>query len=285
MIEYGIAVHGGAGSPDDYSDGCKKACEAAFCMLESGKGSLDAVIEAVRILEDDERFNAGFGSVLRIDGKTIEMDAALMDSDGHIGIVINIRHVKNPILLARAVLDTPHVALAGRGAEKFAREKGLKPFYRIPEESIRRYNNLNKAIKDGSAELNPFWSKFSSDTVGAVALDRKGIFSVATSTGGAPPMMVGRVGDTPMIGCGFYSGGHGAAAVTGLGEEIIKKMPAKFIYDLLATGDDTKTACLKGLNLLPATIRTGAIAISKDGHAIVSNKNMASYALFKWADF
>jgi beta-aspartyl-peptidase (threonine type) len=281
MIEYGIVVHGGAGTPDDYSDGCQKACEAGIRLLESGASSRDAVIEAVRILEDDERFNAGFGSVLRMDGKTIEMDAALMDSVGNIGIVINVRHVKNPILLARAVLDTPHVALAGRGAESYAREIGLKPIYRISEESKRRYDKLIKAMKDGTVEFDSFWKKISSDTVGAVALDKNGIFSVAASTGGASPMMVGRVGDTPMIGCGFYSGEYGAVAVTGLGEEIIKKMPDKFVYDLLINGDDTKTACLRGLQLFPPDIKTGIVAMSKDGHATVSNKGMANYACIK----
>lgn len=280
MIEYGIVVHGGAGTPEDFSDGCRKACESGFSMLESGYPSIDAVVEAARILEDDERFNAGFGSALRIDGKTIEMDAALMDSQGNIGIVINIRHVKNPILLARAVLDTPHVALAGRGAEQFAKGTGFKPFYRISEESVRKYNKMEKVHKDGSVS-NASWKKFSSDTVGVVALDRNGVFSVATSTGGAPPMLVGRVGDTPMIGCGFYTGEYGAVAVTGLGEEIIKRMTAKVIYDLLIKGEDTQAACMKGLEFFPPMIRTGAIAISKESHAAVSNKGMSSWALVK----
>ena len=97
MINYGIVVHGGAGTPEDLCDGCNKACESGFRLLESGRSSLAAVVEAVRVMEDDKRFNAGYGSVLRIDGKTIEMDAALMGSEGSIGIVINVRH--NFILL------------------------------------------------------------------------------------------------------------------------------------------------------------------------------------------
>jgi len=274
MINYGLVVHGGAGSPEDYSDGCKKACEAGFHLLESGQSSLAAVVEAVRVLEDDERFNAGYGSVLRIDGKTIEMDAALMNSAGNIGIVINVRHVKNPILLAQAVLDTPHVALAGRGAEKYAREIGFKPFYRVAAQSVKKFNAMKKAIEDGEFDL---WKSHVSDTVGAVALDRNGIFAVATSTGGAAPMMVGRVGDTPMIGCGFFCGEYGAVAVTGRGEEIIRRMCAKAVHDLLTTG--TKGACLKGLELF--TSRTGIIAISRDGHAVASNEGMASWAIVK----
>jgi L-asparaginase / beta-aspartyl-peptidase len=222
MIDYGIVVHGGAGSSEALSDGYKKACEAGFRLLESGQTSMDAVVEVVRLLEDDERFNAGFGSVFRIDGKTIEMDAALMGSTGNIGIVINVRHVKNPILLAHAVLDTPHVALCGRGAERYAKEVGFKPFYRVAAQSVKKFNAMKKAVEYGEFDLR---KSHASDTVGAVALDRNGVFAVATSTGGAAPMMIGRVGDTPMIGCGFYAGEYGAVAVTGRGEEIIRRMP------------------------------------------------------------
>lgn len=275
MIDYGIVVHGGAGSPDAYSDGCKAACEAGFRQLESGQTSLAAVVEAVRLLEDDSRFNAGYGSVLRIDGKTMEMDAALMDSTGSIGIVINVRHVKNPILLAHTLLNTPHVALAGRGAEKYAREIGFKLFYRVSDESVKKFNKMKKAVEHG--EFDVFWTKYASDTVGAVALDRNGVLAVATSTGGAAPMMVGRVGDTPMIGCGFYTGEFGAVAVTGLGEEIIIRMSAKAVHDLLTAG--TEAACRKELELF--TQRTGIIAISRDGHAAVSNKGMACWAIVK----
>lgn len=281
MIEFGIITHGGAGSPEDFSDGCQNACGAGFRLLEAGGSSLDAVVEAVRILEDDERFNAGFGSVLRIDGKTVEMDAAVMNSSGSLGIAINVRHVKNPVLFARAILDTPHVALAGRGAEAYAKETGLRFSYRISKESIKRHDNLKKAIQGG--EKDSFWKKYSSDTVGAVALDRNGVFAVATSTGGASPMMVGRVGDVPMIGCGFYCGERGAVAVTGLGEEIIRRMSSRFIYDLLADGTGPEAACRKALALFPSDIKMGAIAISRDGHAVVSNKSMASYSIIKQA--
>jgi isoaspartyl peptidase/L-asparaginase-like protein (Ntn-hydrolase superfamily) len=91
-------------------------------------------------------------------------------------------------------------------------------------------------------------------------------------------MLVGRVGDTPMPGCGFYAGEHGAVAVTGLGEEIIRKMTARHVYDLLAAGEGTETACLSGLGLFPASLRTGVIAVSKDGYSALSNKGMAWYA-------
>ena len=134
---------------------------------------------------------------------------------------------------------------------------------------------MKKAVEAG--EFDVFWKKYASDTVGAVAVDRNGVFAVATSTGGAAPMMVGRVGDTPMIGCGFYTGEHGAVAVTGLGEEIIKRMSAKAVYDLLP--GQTESACQKGLELFSS--RTGIIAISIDGYAAVSNRGMASWAIVK----
>src|SRR3989304_7781727 len=101
MIHYGVLAHGGAGSSSQFSDGCKAACESAFSLLETGMSALDAVVEAARILEDDGRFNAGSGSVLRLDGRTIEMDAGVMDSKNNMGMVISVRGERNPGLVAR----------------------------------------------------------------------------------------------------------------------------------------------------------------------------------------
>ena len=120
-ISYGVVVHGGVGSSTRLRGPCEAACTRAFAMLEKGAAALDAVIEAVRLLEDDGRFNAGSGSTLRLDGKTVEMDASVMDSEGRLGVVIALRDAKNPVLVARAVTGTPHVALAGQGADLFAR--------------------------------------------------------------------------------------------------------------------------------------------------------------------
>src|SRR4030042_7092265 len=150
MIHYGVIVHGGAGSPSHFSDGCKVACESAFGFIEAGKSALDAVVEAVRILEDDGRFNAGYGSALRLDGKTVEMDASVMDSKGKIGIVIAIRNVKNPIQVARAVMETPHVALAGEGAAAFARKQGVAQFYQVSDYAMERYKEIKQKIKEGN---------------------------------------------------------------------------------------------------------------------------------------
>jgi len=298
MIHYGVIAHGGAGAPSHFSDGCKAACESAFALLEAGKNSLDAVVEAARILEDDGRFNAGSGSVLRLDGKTIEMDASVMDSKGNIGIVIAIKNVKNPILVAQAVMETPHVALAGEGATAFARKRGFQPFHKSSQRALERYQRVKQCIKkDKLGKESPFWKghdiemlwnfpyvsykEVFCDTIGAVAIDKKGVLAVANSTGGFSPMMLGRVGDTPMIGCGFYAGSVSALSTTGLGEAIIKRMFAKTVYDMISQGEDIKKACKKGVKMFPNEIKVGIIAISKAGYSIASNTGMAHYALVK----
>ncbi len=298
MILYGVVAHGGAGSPSQFSDGCKAACETAFKILEAGKSSLDAVVEAARVLEDDGRFNAGSGSVLRLDGKTIEMDASVMDSRGNIGIVIAIKNIKNPILVAQAVMETPHIALAGEGAAAFARKQGFEPLYRVSQRSLERYHAMKKLIKEGKLDKEaPQWKGYDIeslwnfddvtykevfyDTIGAVAIDKDGILATANSTGGFSPMMLGRVGDTPMIGCGFYAGPSCAVATTGVGEEIIKKMLAKTVHDMLSHSEDTSMACKKGINMFPFETKVGIIAISKTSYAIESNTEMAHYALVK----
>ncbi len=290
MIEFGAVAHGGAGTDEGLSDGCRAACEAAFRMLEAGKGAVDAVVRACMMLEDDGRFNAGSGSVLRIDGETVEMDAAVMDSDGNVGAVINIRNVKNPVAVARAVMASPHVALAGRGCEAFARKIGAEPFPGVSEGAVERFQKTMRLLKEGRiAEIDPRWKdaekflpdKITPDTVGVVAVDKRGTFAVAASTGGASPMMVGRVGDTPMIGCGFYAGPVGAIAATGIGEEIIKRMLAKTVYDYVDCGEDAVSACRKGIGLFERDIPVGLIGISKKGFTVCANRPMAGHAMVK----
>ncbi len=293
---YGIVVHGGVGSPGEFGDGCEKACSGGLALLESGKGALDAAIEAVRILEDDGRFNAGSGAVLRLDGRTRQMDAAVMDSRGRVGAVIAIEEVKNPVLAAWEILDTPHVALAGRGSTLYARMRGLQELDPVPPRVVERFEKLRKLIGSGKlGEEYPLWSGldlrslwnfeevepdevFTFDTVGAVALDKEGIFAVAVSTGGASPMMHGRVGDTPMIGCGFYAGPAGAVACTGIGEEIVRRMLARTVYDRLASGEEVQKACEAAVSLFPDKMAIGIISISASGYAVISDREMAASA-------
>ncbi|MCX7793802.1 MAG: isoaspartyl peptidase/L-asparaginase [Thermodesulfovibrionales bacterium] len=283
-MRFGIIVHGGAGSPEDWRDGCERACERGFSILRNHGSALQAVIDAVRILEDDGRFNAGTGSVVRIDGKTIEMDAAIMDSTGRIAMVIAVRDVKNPVLLAQAILNTPHVAMAGEGATLLARKYGIEPHPGPSERALENYERIKKLLSEKRAEeINPLWKGFEifTDTVGAVAMDINGIFAVASSTGGASPMLVGRVGDTPIVGCGFYAGSMGAIAVTGIGEEIIKRMVAKKIYEMIESGMDAEKAVEKIIASFPPEIPAGIIVITKDSAIAISNRKMAWAHMFE----
>jgi beta-aspartyl-peptidase (threonine type) len=294
-----VVAHGGAGSPEPLADGCARACEAAFKLLERGEGALDAVVAGVGLLEDDGRYNAGRGSALRLDGRTVEMDAAVMDSAGNLGMAIAVRNVKNPVVLARSIMDTPHVALAGQGAEAFARGLGLPPMEGVSDRALERYRKLKRLMLQGRAgDSDPRWQGkdiralwnfpglpygevFPSDTVGMVALDRDGVFASANSTGGAPPMMLGRVGDCAMPGCGFYAGPGCAVAVTGVGEEIVRRMLARSVYEMVLKGIEVKAACQRGVAMFPADLMAGVIAISGAGYGVSANTRMPHYALVR----
>jgi L-asparaginase/beta-aspartyl-peptidase (threonine type) len=296
MISCGIVVHGGAGSSESLAGACAAICRKAFVMLRKGSPALEAAVEAVRVLEDDGRFNAGSGSTLRLDGKTVEMDAGVMDCRGRIGAVMALRNARNPVLVARALMETPHVALAGEGATLFARRMGLDPSPPISADVYKRFVKTRQLVKENklqqrdvrwkSSDIRRLWNfevpyddTFPSDTVGAVALDRSGDTAVASSTGGASPMMLGRVGDTAMIGSGFYAGPKGAVAATGIGEEIIRRMLAKTVYDLIGAGKEITAACEQGVTLFSSKIAVGLVAISAEGYAIKANRQMAAYGL------
>lgn len=288
-----ILVHGGVGSPLSWQDGCQKAVEAARVVLQRTGDALASAVEAVRVMEDDGRFNAGCGSSLRLDGKTVEMDAAVMDSRGKLGAVAAISRVRNPVLAARAVADTPHVAVAGQGATALARGLGLSGAFRASSFARERWRWWQGALQRRRAgEVPEAWRGFDLrrhwnfpgpydallqplDTVGAVVRAPDGGFAVASSTGGASPMLRGRVGDVPFIGCGFYAGQSGAVAVTGVGEEIIRRMLARAIYDRMAAGVASQAACDEGVVLFPAEVAVGAIAVSATGEGIAANREMA----------
>ena len=288
-----ILVHGGVGSPLSWQDGCQQAVEAARAVLRRTGDALAAAVEAVRVMEDDGRFNAGCGSSLRLDGKTVEMDAAVMDSRGKLGAVAAISRVRNPVLAARAVADTPHVALAGQGATALARRLGLSGAFRPSSFALERWRWWQGALQRRRVgevpddwrgfDLQRHWNFPTSydavfqphDTVGAVVRGPDGGFAVASSTGGASPMLRGRVGDVPFIGCGFFAGQHGAVAVTGIGEEIIRRMLARVVYDRLAAGAAPQAACEEGVALLPETVAVGAIAVSAEEQGVAANREMA----------
>jgi beta-aspartyl-peptidase (threonine type) len=247
-----IAIHGGAGVIDRahmtiereaaHRAGLETALDAGYAVLERGGTSLDAVTESVRILEDDPHFNAGRGSVLTHDG-AVEMDASIMDGKGpRAGSVAGIRHVMNPIELARLVMDkSPHVLLIGAGAEEFALEQGIVLVPNSYFVTQSREHELKRALKGErdahsapSATLLRGGGSGTTGTVGAVALDRAGNLAAATSTGGMTNKRHGRVGDSPIIGAGTYANNETCAvSATGSGEFFIRSVVAHDIHALV----------------------------------------------------
>jgi L-asparaginase / beta-aspartyl-peptidase len=232
---FAIAIHGGAGtlsrsdtSPAqeaEYHAGLAAALEAGAALLERDASSLDAVAAAVRVLEDNPLFNAGRGAVLSRDGMA-ELDASLMDGGTlAAGAVSGLRHIRNPVDLARLVMDkSPHVMLVGSGAEEFARSLGIElvsnEYFRTPARQRQLERNLRGAVAREN-ELEAF------GTVGAVALDSAGNLAAATSTGGMTGKRWGRVGDSPIIGAGTYADNASCAvSATGHGEYFIRAVVA-----------------------------------------------------------
>ena len=229
-----LIVHGGAGNiPDEdvaaCREGCRKATQAGWKMLQQGASALDTVEAIVNIMEDNPAFDAGHGSFLNTDGE-IEMDAIIMDGATlNFGSIASIQRVKNPISVARLVMErTPYVMLAGPGAEAFARSQGI-PL--CPTEELKRKKSYEQQ------EIHDL------GTVGAIALDCHGNLAVATSTGGMENKMPGRVGDSPIIGSGAYADNTiGAASATGKGEDLMKIIICKSACDLMATGTTAQAA-------------------------------------------
>lgn len=238
-----IVIHGGAGviersgmTPEheaSFRAGLASALDAGYAVLEHGGSSLDAVIAAVRTMEDDPQFNAGRGAVLDEDGFA-ELDAAIMDGNGpRAGAVAAVHHVKNPIELARLVMDrSPHVMMVGEGAEEFALEQGVvlvpRSYFIVPQ----RVHELEEAKAKEAGGPKGVITPGSKGTVGAVALDGAGNLAAATSTGGLTNKHVGRVGDSPIIGAGTYANNDSCAVSgTGDGEYYIRQVLA---YDICA---------------------------------------------------
>ena len=275
-------VHGGAGSPRARMDGTDRAAAQAMVSLKGGGSALDAALAAVVVLEDDPRFNAGTGANIRLDGKTIQMDAACMDGEtGAFGAVAAIERVKNPVLVARKVMDTPHILIVGEGATRFARAMGFPDYDPTCAENRARYERVKAILKGTDPGQVEAWQRYDwkkgwnfptplkealgpSDTVGCVTRDAKGRFAAAISTGGTTITFYGRVGDVPMFGAGIYAGPKGAVACTGNGEDIVKHLVAKAAYDLLAKGLSAQKAVDRILTGFPATIDLGLVAIGPD---------------------
>ncbi len=274
-----LITHCGAGSDPSVQDAAEAAGARGLEVLARGGRALDAVIESIVVLEDDPRLNAGTGSRMRIDGR-IQMDAALMNWDREAGAVAAIEDVKNPIRVAHDVLKTPHILLAGPDAVKFARSKGHLPYDPSTPESRRHLEESLEKIRDG--QLPRYARKWKGvaihDTVGTVARDRRGRFATGSSTGGLAFMLPGRVGDSPIVGAGLYAGPRGAVSATGIGEEIIKQVLSKFVYDRIADGLSPQRAADRGLALFPDDVPIGIIAVTSRGWGETANRDMAFFA-------
>ena len=233
-----LIVHGGAGElsasdPEGVEAvaGCQAAVRAGHGVLARGGSALEAVVEAVRVLEDDPRFNAGTGSVLNLDGD-VECDASVMQGDGRAGAVACVRDVKNPVLLARLVMEqTPHVLLAGAGAEAFARAHAVErtPPGALVTDAMRARWQVARAERGAPSG--------GGGTVGCVARDGLGRVAAATSTGGTMLKLPGRIGDSAVIGAGTYADdAAGAVSCTGAGEAFIKAAAAVRAVEAMRAG-------------------------------------------------
>jgi beta-aspartyl-peptidase (threonine type) len=278
-----IIVHGGAGGIRGESDGealvlagVREACIRGFKAMKGGGNAIDAVEEAVKAMEDNPIFDAGIGSFLNLAGE-VEMDASIMASDLSCGAVAAIKRVRHPISVARAVMErTDHVLLAGDGATFFARILGFEEADLVTEERVEMWREIVSSLLSGGGgkgsdiarlyiELgNP---KDPFGTVGAVAMDDKGLIAAGTSTGGTRGKLPGRVGDSPIIGAGTYANEFGGASASGVGEWIIRlgltRMVVGFIEEGMKAGDAVRRAVEVADRY---GCRCGVIAMDKDGN-------------------
>ena len=294
-----IIVHGGAYSISEdmvpmKKKGCQLAAETGYKILESETGSaLDAVEAAVRVLEDDPFFNAGHGSIINIAGE-VEMDAMIMDGSSlNLGSVFCVKNIANPVTLARRVMEkTDHVILSGEGANLFARQEGFPEvsteellsidvkkrwnyfsrYVTVVQEIFAANKKEDSPVSDIPVLVPPPTKKDDSvpkehDTVGAVARDRHGNIACATSTGGITKKMVGRVGDSPLIGCGGYADNElGGISTTGHGESIARATLATRVLHLTKVMP-TQKAIDEGLSFMKKKIggTGGLILITPSG--------------------
>jgi beta-aspartyl-peptidase (threonine type) len=259
-----MAVHGGAWAiPHDlverHRKGCEKALEKGLSILEAGGSSLDAVEQAVVQLENDETFDAGFGSFLDIEGR-VTLDAGMMDGRTlATGSVAAVTGVPNPIRLARRVLESPHAVIVGEGARAFAVAESLpvcEPHELVCEREKARWEAMS------GLDTSEWAAEMFGDTVGAVALDRKGDLAAATSTGGSPMKPLGRVGDSPFVGAGLYANNDTAAVSTsGHGERIIPLVWAKTAADYVGAALPAPNAAERAVTELERLGARGGLVV------------------------
>jgi L-asparaginase/beta-aspartyl-peptidase (threonine type) len=201
--------------------------------------------------------------------------------------------------VARAVTQTPHWLITGGGAIAFARAAGFEDYYSVTERSVQIHRKVMAALLDKTEyDFQDEWRDFDwkltwnferrweevlkeygASTIGSVAMDAEGHFAVCNSTGGSSPMLFGRVGDTPIVGAGYYCGPAGAIAATGIGEYIVKQMLCMTVYRWFETGMPLEDALHKGVRLFPNEIDIGLIAVTKDGPATADNRQMPTHKI------
>ncbi len=268
-----IIVHGGAWDiPQDahqaHRHGTLRAVEAGWATLAAGGTAMDAVEAAIVVMEDDETFDAGRGSFLNADGQ-VELDAGCMHGAAlQVGAVAGVQFIQNPIRLARAVMEkSEHVLLVAQGAQRFAQRMGF-PTCNLTDLAVpREFERWQKLLYDRTYSARQSFVR-PADTVGCVALDQAGHLAAGTSTGGTPNKMPGRVGDVPMVGCGFYADDElGGASSTGWGESIAKVLLARLALHCLHELDDPQTAAQTAIQVLADKVSGlgGIILLSRDG--------------------
>ncbi len=283
------------------------ANEKAYEILNNGGNSLDAVEQGVRVSEDDPTvLSVGYGGLPDAEGR-VTLDAAIMDWKARIGSVICIEHIKNPVSVARHVLeDTEHTILAGEGAYTFALKRGFQPDILHTETSIKKYNEWKKGNYGKSqefhtddyevrtAETQKINEDGYHDTIGMVAIDKDGNVSAACTTSGTAWKLHGRVGDSPIIGAGLYVDGEiGAAASTGRGEECVRACGSFLVVEMMRQGKSPQEACeiaakrVIKLNLLSNKNRdhvyqVGFIAVNVKGECgAASVREGFEYAIYR----
>ncbi len=285
-----LIVHGGAGSwrpgsDDDAIRGTTAAVAAGRKILEAGGSALDAAVAASVVLEDNPIFNAGTGAVLNFDG-FVEFDACVMVStSSQIGAVSGLQRVKNPILVARQVMEeTDHVMLTGDGATRFARVMGHADFDPITPERHADWQDKKQKLAvavgadgKGAMKIRQFLQshpEYAGGTIGAVALDANGVLCACTSTGGVTMKLVGRVGDTPLPGCGTYASPFAASSATGTGEYVIRALATRQISDNVEKGMSLKTSIAWVLDGLGRDFDAdvGFIGIDAKGNAVGAHR-------------
>lgn len=274
---WSLVIHGGAGGdPSDWNEekrslrreGLRHALQAGRDVLDGGGDAIDAVEQAIRVMENDAVFNAGRGAVLTTEGRA-ELDASIMNGrSAACGAVAGVTRPKNPISLARRVMEqTPHVLLSGSGADRFAEEQGLPlvdPDYFLSRVNPQRNRDVTPSLDPPESHLG---------TVGCVALDRAGNLAAGTSTGGTSKKLPGRIGDSPIVGAGTYAAnGFAAVSGTGRGEEYIRYAVA---YDVIAQMRYADRSLEDAVtNIIRDRLRPGdggLIAIGADGTVVMQH--------------